>query len=52
VKGYRPDKNPEETDTIDDLRALLPARVGDEFQSCEPSKQVPNPNDEHPEEER
>ena len=24
VKGYRPDKNPEETDTIDALRALLP----------------------------
>jgi DNA ligase 1 len=26
VKRYRPDKNPEEADTIDDLRALLPAR--------------------------
>jgi DNA ligase-1 len=25
VKRYRPDKNPEEADTIDDLRALLPA---------------------------
>jgi DNA ligase-1 len=27
VKRYRPDKNPEEADTIDDLRALLPARA-------------------------
>jgi DNA ligase 1 len=27
VKGYRPDKNAEEADTIDDLRALLPARA-------------------------
>jgi DNA ligase-1 len=26
VKRYRPDKEPEEADTIDDLRALLPAR--------------------------
>ncbi|HMI28832.1 MAG TPA: ATP-dependent DNA ligase [Gaiellaceae bacterium] len=26
VKRYRPDKGPEEADTIDDLRALLPAR--------------------------
>jgi DNA ligase-1 len=26
VKRYRPDKNPEQADTIDDLRALLPAR--------------------------
>ena len=26
VKRYRPDKNPDETDTIDDLRALLPGR--------------------------
>jgi DNA ligase-1 len=26
VKGYRPDKNPEEADTIDDLRALLLSR--------------------------
>jgi DNA ligase-1 len=26
VKRYRPDKDPEEADTIDDLRALLPAR--------------------------
>jgi DNA ligase-1 len=26
VKRYRPDKSPEEADTIDDLRALLPAR--------------------------
>jgi DNA ligase 1 len=26
VKRYRPDKNAEEADTIDDLRALLPAR--------------------------
>jgi DNA ligase-1 len=25
VKRYRPDKNPQEADTIDDLRALLPA---------------------------
>jgi ATP-dependent DNA ligase I len=28
VKRYRPDKSPEEADTIDDLRALLPARAG------------------------
>jgi DNA ligase-1 len=26
VKRYRPDKSPGEADTIDDLRALLPAR--------------------------
>jgi DNA ligase 1 len=26
VKRYRPDKNAEEADAIDDLRALLPAR--------------------------
>jgi DNA ligase-1 len=26
VKRYRPDKDPVEADTIDDLRALLPAR--------------------------
>ena len=26
VKRYRPDKSPEEADTIDDLRALLPVR--------------------------
>jgi ATP-dependent DNA ligase len=26
VKRYRPDKNPDEADTIDDLRALLPRR--------------------------
>jgi DNA ligase 1 len=26
VKGYRPDKDADEADTIDDLRALLPAR--------------------------
>jgi DNA ligase-1 len=26
VKRYRPDKNPEEADTIDDLRKLLPSR--------------------------
>ena len=52
VKRYRPDKDAREADTIDDLRALLPARVGDEFQSSEPSEEVPNPNDEHPEEER
>jgi len=25
VKGYRPDKRPEEADTIDAVRALLPA---------------------------
>jgi DNA ligase-1 len=25
VKGYRPDKRPEEADTIDTVRALLPA---------------------------
>ena len=52
VKRYRPDKNPEEADTIDALRALLPARAGDEFQASGPSKEVPNPIDEHPEEER
>ncbi|MBV8430252.1 MAG: ATP-dependent DNA ligase [Solirubrobacterales bacterium] len=28
VKRYRPDKSPAEADTIDDLRALLPARSG------------------------
>jgi DNA ligase-1 len=28
VKRYRPDKDPSEADTIDDLRALLPARQG------------------------
>jgi ATP-dependent DNA ligase I len=28
VKRYRPDKKPVEADTIDDLRALLPARSG------------------------
>jgi hypothetical protein len=39
-----------EADTIDDLRALLPARAGDEFQTSEPSEEVPNPIDEHPEE--
>jgi hypothetical protein len=38
--------------TIDDLRALLPARAGDEVQTSEPSEEVPNPMDEHPEEER
>jgi DNA ligase-1 len=27
VKRYRPDKNPDEADTIDDLRSLLPART-------------------------
>ncbi len=27
VKRYRPDKNPEEADTIDELRALLPTRA-------------------------
>jgi DNA ligase-1 len=27
VKRHRPDKNPEEADAIDDLRALLPARA-------------------------
>ena len=27
VKRYRPDKNPGEADTIDDLRALLPASL-------------------------
>ena len=51
LKGYRPDKDPEETDTIDALRALLPAGA-DEFQASGPSKDVPNPIDEHPEEER
>ena len=39
-------------DMIDDLRALLPARAGDEFQTSEPSEEVPNPIDEHPEEEQ
>jgi DNA ligase-1 len=29
VKRYRPDKRPEEADTIDDLRALLPRRARD-----------------------
>ena len=52
VKGYRPDKSPRETDTIDALRALLPARAGDEFQASEASEEVPNRKDEHPQEER
>jgi DNA ligase-1 len=52
VKRYRPDKDAGEADTIDDLRALLPARAGDEFQTSEPSEEVPNPIDEHPEEEQ
>ena len=43
VKGYRLDKNPEEADTITSLRALLPARAGDEFQASGPSKEAPNP---------
>jgi hypothetical protein len=43
MKGYRLDKNPEEADTITSLRALLPARAGDEFQASGPSKEVPNP---------
>jgi DNA ligase-1 len=42
VKRYRRDKDAAEADTIDDLRALLPARTGDEFQASEPSKEVPN----------
>ena len=52
VKRYRPDKNAEEANTIDDLRALLPARASDEFQASGPSKEVPNRKDEHPQEER
>jgi hypothetical protein len=42
VKRYRPDKDAGDADTIDDLRALLPARAGDEFQASQPSKEVPN----------
>jgi len=45
-------KDAAEADTIDDLRALLPARAGDEFQTSEPSEEVPSPIDEHPEEEQ
>ena len=52
VKRYRPDKNAGEADMIDDLRALLPARAGDEFQASGPSKEVPNRKDENPQEER
>jgi hypothetical protein len=42
VKRYRPDKNAGDADTIDDLRSLLPARAGDEFEASQPSKEVPN----------
>jgi DNA ligase 1 len=42
VKRYRPDKDAGEADTIDDLRALLPARASYEFQASEPSEEVPN----------
>jgi hypothetical protein len=42
LPSYRPDKDAGEADTIDDLRALLPARAGDEFQASGPSKEVPN----------
>jgi hypothetical protein len=35
-----------------ELRALLPARAGDEFQASGPSKEVPNRKDENPQEER
>jgi DNA ligase 1 len=42
VKRYRPAKDAGEADTIDDLRALLPARAGDDSQASEPSKEVPN----------
>jgi DNA ligase-1 len=52
VKRYRPDKDAGEADTIDDLRALLPARAGDEFHASGSSKKVLNRKDEHPEEER
>lgn len=52
VKRYRPDKDAGEADTIDDLRALLPARAGDEFHASGSSKEVLNRKDEHPEEER
>jgi hypothetical protein len=52
VKRYRPDKNAGEADMIDDLRALLPARAGDEFQASGPSKEVPDRRDENPQEER
>jgi hypothetical protein len=52
VKRYRPDKDARKADTIDDLRALLPARAGDEFHASGSSKEVLNRKDEHPEEER
>ena len=52
VKRYWPDKNASVADMIDDLRALLPARAGDEFQASGPSKEVPNRKDENPQEER
>jgi hypothetical protein len=42
LPSYRPDKDAGEADTIDDLRALLAARAGDEFQASGPSKEVPN----------
>ena len=50
--GSRGGRTRPEAGTIDDLRALLPARAGDEFQTSEPSEEVPNPIDEHPEEEQ
>jgi DNA ligase-1 len=41
VKRYRPDKNAEEADTVDDLRALLPVASRktstDEFRGAAPS---------------
>jgi DNA ligase 1 len=38
VKRYRPDKNAEEADTIDDLRALLLRAATDEFRATAPSR--------------
>jgi DNA ligase-1 len=35
VKRYRPDKTPDEADTIDDLRALLPVRAGRDLAPAE-----------------
>ena len=37
--------------TPDDVTSHI-AEVSDEVQSSDPSEEVPNPNDEHPEEER
>ena len=52
VKGYRPDKSPRETDTIDALRALLPARPAMNSRLPRRPRKCLIENDEHPQEER